>query len=171
MTRFSPKSLLVYFILSFFGLVLVISQSKAQSLAYKTLLSGLYDSEFPVVMPNQISNLSNYQVLDAREKEEFAVSHLHNSRWVGYDTFSLETVRDLDKSKPVLIYCTVGARSQEIGKQLKEAGFQRVYNLYGGIIQWVNDGKEVECEGKPTSKVHTYSQTWGIWLVKGEKVF
>jgi rhodanese-related sulfurtransferase len=161
------------FLLSILTLALSLSgiQVQAQSVAYRTLLSTLYDNSCPVVKPEQIQTLNNYQVLDTREKEEFEVSHLPGAKWVGFDTFSLESVKNLDKTKPVLVYCTVGARSQDIGKKLTEAGFSRVYNLYGGIIHWVNEDNAVECDGKPTSKVHTYSKSWGIWLKKGEKVY
>lgn len=145
--------------------------SVGQSLPYQTLLKGLYDSNFPVVMPAQVTNLSNYQVLDAREKEEHQVSHLQNAIWVGHETFNLNSVAKLDKNKPVLIYCTVGARSEKIGKILQKEGFTRVYNLYGGIVHWVNEGRPVFANGKPTPKVHTYSKPWSVWLTKGEKVY
>jgi rhodanese-related sulfurtransferase len=145
--------------------------SFGQSLPYQALLQGLYDSSFPVVKPTEVTNLSNYQVLDAREKEEYVVSHLQNALWVGHETFNLKSVAKLDKNKPVLIYCTVGARSEKIGKILQKEGFTRVYNLYGGIVHWVNEGRPVYAKGKPTLRVHTYSQPWGIWLTKGEKVY
>ena len=145
--------------------------SFGQSLPYQTLLKGLYDSSFPVVKPAQVTNLTHYQVLDAREKEEHEVSHLQNAIWVGHETFSLKSVAKLDKNKPVLIYCTVGARSEEIGKRLKNEGFTRVYNLYGGIVHWVNEGRPVFAKGKPTLQVHTYSKPWSVWLTKGEKVY
>lgn len=147
------------------------SQALAQSTAYKALLSTLYDSDFPVLKPRQLADLSKYQVLDTREKAEFEVSHLKGARWVGYDTFSMKNVASLDRSKPVLVYCTVGARSQEIGKKLKEAGFAEVYNLYGGLIEWANEEKPVFHGDSLTNKVHTYSQSWGVWLTKGEKVY
>lgn len=155
----------------FFWLFFLASPTFPQSLAYKTLLDGLYDKTFPTVKAEQINDLSNYQVLDTREKEEFDVSHLSGAIWVGYDTFDLKNVGKLDRNLPVLVYCTVGARSQEIGKKLQEAGFIRVYNLYGGIIQWSNSEKPLESEGKPTKKVHTYTRIWGVWLNKGEKVY
>ena len=155
----------------FIGLFFLFSTCYSQSLAYKTLLEGLYDKDFPIVKAEQISDLSNYQVLDVREISEFKVSHLSGARWVGYETFDLKNVEGLDRNEPVLVYCTVGARSQEIGKKLQEAGFTRVYNLYGGIIQWSNSEKLLESDGKPTKKVHTYSKSWGVWLNKGEKVY
>lgn len=145
--------------------------SNAQSIAYRTLLNTLYDKDFPVIKPDQIEDLSKYQVLDTREKEEYDVSHLKNAHWVGYDSFDLKKLEGLDKEKPILVYCTVGARSQEIGEKLQKEGFTNVYNLYGGIIQWSNDGKPLFNENKPTDKVHTYSRSWGIWLNKGEKVY
>ncbi len=165
---FTRNSLSLVFLLVFFYASPKLS---AQSVAYKALLSTLYDSNFPVLKPDQLSDLSKYQVLDTREKEEFEVSHLKDARWVGYDTFSLKKVDDLDKTKPVLVYCTVGARSQDVGKKLKEAGFTEVYNLYGGLIEWSNEEKPIFHDGLPTKNVHTYSKSWGIWLNKGEKVY
>ena len=155
----------------FFGLLLIYIPAAAQSAAYKVLLEGLYDNGFPTVTADQITDLANYQILDTREKEEFEVSHLPNAIRVGYDAFDLSATDGLDKGKPVLVYCTVGARSQDIGRRLQAAGFTRVYNLYGGIIQWSNSGKALEAGGTPTDKVHTYSKTWGIWLEQGEKVY
>lgn len=159
---------IIFFLILFAG---TLSISKGQSMPYQVLLKGLYDASFPVVKPEQISNLSKYQVLDAREKVEYQVSHLQNALWVGHDTFNLKAVEKLDKAKPILIYCTVGARSEKIGKILQKEGFSRVYNLYGGIVHWVNEGRPVFANGKPTLQVHTYSKPWSIWLTKGEKVY
>lgn len=164
----------MYLVRVFFFLILLagtVSISIGQSLPYQVLLKGLYDSSFPLIKPEQVSNLSNYQVLDAREKVEYQVSHLQNALWVGHDTFNLKAVEKLDKAKPILIYCTVGARSEKIGKILQKEGFSRVYNLYGGIVHWVNEGRPVFANGKPTLQVHTYSKPWSIWLTRGEKVF
>jgi rhodanese-related sulfurtransferase len=155
----------------FFSGFFFVSPVFSQSIAYKTILEGLYDNDFPVVKPEKIKVLSTYQILDTREKEEFEVSHLEGAIWVGYDTFSLNNVATLDKTKPVLVYCTVGARSQEIGKKLQNAGFTQVYNLYGGIIHWANETKPLVADGQRTEKVHTYSRAWGIWLNKGKKVY
>ncbi len=167
---FRQSSLQVCLLVTFF-LFITHSATFSQSLAYKALLETLYDRKFPILKPDQITSLSSYQILDAREKEEFEVSHLSGAQWIGYDTFSIKNVEGLNKDKPVLVYCTVGARSQEIGKKLQEAGFSKVFNLYGGIIHWANESRPLEAGGHSTNRVHTYSKTWGIWLNQGEKVY
>lgn len=178
-TMRSPRFFKTFFRSAFSASILLIliaacsdqGQVFSQSFAYKTLLSTLYDTDFPVVHPDSIQDLNSYQLLDTREKVEFEVSHLQNAIWVGYDQLDLERIQALDKSKPVLVYCTVGARSQEIGKKLLALGFEDVQNLYGGIIHWVNEGKEVYAEDQKTKRVHTYSMPWGVWLTEGEKVY
>lgn len=142
-----------------------------QSLAYKTLLKGVYDKNFPTVTPEDLRALERAVFLDTREKEEFEVSHLQDAIWVGYDSFSIESVKNLPKDQPVVVYCSIGARSQDIGKKMQEAGFDKVYNLYGGIFHWVNEGYPVFDQTSETQKVHAYSKSWGIWLNKGEKVY
>jgi len=155
---------LIFFLVSSHGL-------SGQSLAYKTLLSTIYRDKVTLLKPEQIQNLNSYQILDTREKNEFEVSHLDGASCVGYDNLDLEKIRTLDKNKPVLVYCTVGARSQDVGEKLIDMGFKEVYNLYGGIIHWVNEENPVFQNDDQTDQVHTYSNTWGIWLNRGEKVF
>ena len=111
-------------------------------------------------------------LLDTRTSAEFAVSHLQGARWVGYDDFSLSRVRDLPKDTPIVMYCSIGVRSEKIGAQLHAAGFSRVRNLYGGLFEWVNQGNPVfSAPNLPTQRVHAYSPTWGIWLRRGQKVY
>ncbi len=142
-----------------------------QSLAYKTLLHTYYDKDFPVVYPDQKEILSKAVLIDTREPEEFAVSHLNDARLVGYNSFDLSTVKDIPKTQPIVVYCSIGARSQDIGKKLVAAGYQEVYNLYGGVFHWVNEGHPVYADDNETMKVHAYSRAWGIWLNQGEKVY
>lgn len=151
--------------------LLTIQMNFAQSLAYKTLLKGVYDNDFLTVQLNQKDILENAVFLDTREKEEFEVSHLKNAKWVGYNTFSLASVKALSKDQPIVVYCSIGARSQDIGKKLKDAGFEQVYNLYGGIFHWVNEELPVFDQESQTNRVHAFSRSWGIWLNKGVKVY
>lgn len=108
---------------------------------------------------------SNYIFLDAREFEEYQVSHIPGSRYIGYDNFSLNTVNDLSKESKIIVYCSIGYRSEKIASKLKKAGYKKVYNLYGSIFEWVNEGYEIiDKSGKNSNKIHTYNKKWSQWV-------
>ena len=114
-------------------------------------------------------------LLDAREQKEFQVSHLENAICVGYNTFKLkETLAKLpeDKNAKIVVYCSLGIRSETVAHKLIEAGYTNVYNLYGGIFEWKNaDFQVVDTLGNSTEKVHTFNKDWSKWLKKGKKVY
>lgn len=160
-------------VLFFIGIIQSYAQGKVQSLAYETMLSTLLSHSVNEMSVSELAQKTDkVQILDAREKREYEVSHLKQARWVGYDDFTLNRVKDLDKSKPVVVYCSVGYRSEKISEQLIKAGFKEVYNLYGGIFEWVNQGQPVyKNETQKTDEVHAYDNVWGIWVNKGNKVY
>lgn len=161
------------FCLAFLLPALLILSTKAigQSFAYRTLLKAYYDTDFPLVYPENEELLQKAVLLDTRESSEYEVSHLPDAKWVGYDSFEISALENTPKDTPLVVYCSIGARSQDIGKRLKQAGFQEVYNLYGGIFHWVNEGLPVYDEKGPTRKVHAYSRSWGIWVKNAQKVY
>lgn len=144
---------------------------QAQSFAYKALLDITYDKGFPLVYLHQEEVLESALFLDTREKREFDVSHIQGARWVGYETFDVQSLNEIGKDQVIVVYCSIGARSEEIGKKLQKAGYKYVFNLYGGLFHWVNEGLPVYANGQQTKKVHAYNRAWGIWLTNGEKVY
>ncbi len=143
----------------------------AQDENFEAMFQRLTSGDVPVVKPEQADALQGAVFLDAREPREFEVSHIEGARFIGYDEFDINSIADLDKTKPLVVYCSVGYRSEKIGEKLLDAGFTQVYNLYGGIFNWVNtDRPVVSSEGK-TNEVHAYNKKWGKWLEKGEKVY
>lgn len=112
-------------------------------------------------------------ILDARELQEYEVSHLKNALFAGYDNFNLKNLEDklIDKNELVVVYCSLGIRSEDIAEQLKKAGFTNVYNLYGGIFEWKNNGFKVYNTDGETPKIHGFSKEWSKWLIKGECVY
>ena len=114
----------------------------------------------------------NVILLDAREHDEFAVSHLEGAHFVGYNNFTIDSVKSFNRNAQVLVYCSVGYRSEKVAYRLKSEGFNNVSNLYGWIFEWVNQGHPiVDSAGKPTKRIHGYTKAWGIWLNNGEKVY
>lgn len=135
-------------------------------------LKTLYKNTVPVVSMQEAQNWNHAKLLDTREREEFEVSHIPNAELVGYDDFELDAVSDLNKADTIILYCSVGYRSERIGEKLKDAGYKNVFNLYGGIFNWKNhDGVVVNLQKDTTQKVHTYNRSWSRFLKKGEKVY
>lgn len=118
------------------------------------------------------ANRENALFLDTRAKEEFKVSHIEGARYVGYNEFNLDNLKNIPKEQPIITYCSIGKRSGEVGKKLRDAGYTNVQNLYGGIFEWINKGYPVvDAENQPTKKVHAYNKLWGAWLKKSDKVY
>ncbi|MFT6748212.1 MAG: rhodanese-related sulfurtransferase [Flavobacterium sp.] len=118
---------------------------------------------------------TNAILLDAREADEFKVSHLKNAVYVGYNDFNVkQTLTKLPKNKnaKIVVYCSLGIRSETVAHKLIQEGYTNVYNLYGGIFEWKNNNFQViDTLGNKTEKVHTFSKSWSKWLKKGEKVY
>ncbi len=146
--------------------------SQVESSAYQLTLKTLLAHSVPEISVQETSTLPTALYLDARSSDEYKVSKIANAIYVGYTDFSLARVKHINKDQFIIVYCSVGYRSEKISEQLLEAGFTKVSNLYGGIFEWVNQGKPlVNTSGIQTDTVHAYNKTWGIWLNKGNKVY
>lgn len=80
--------------------------------------------------------LDSVQLIDVRSLEEFQEGHLQGSQNLVYDEDFVQKIEQLDKSKPVAVYCRTGRRSENCSQILKEAGFKKIYQLNGGLSQW-----------------------------------
>ncbi|MEP2776092.1 MAG: rhodanese-like domain-containing protein [Luteolibacter sp.] len=104
-------------------------------------------------------------LLDTRQPEEYQVSHLPGAYWVGFKNFEAQNLPKIEKDSSIIVYCSVGYRSEKIGEKLKAAGYTHVRNLYGGIFAWANEGLALEDrEGKTTKTVHGYDRKWAKLL-------
>ncbi|MBV8389423.1 MAG: sulfurtransferase [Mucilaginibacter sp.] len=85
------------------------------------------------------------QIIDARSAEEFAQIHLKNAIVLSTDpTKAASQINALNKQKPVFVYAIGNYRSGILAKQLRAQGFNKVYEIPGGIANWVGSGKPVE---------------------------
>ncbi|WP_461050827.1 rhodanese-like domain-containing protein [Spirosoma arcticum] len=146
--------------------------AQTTSPTYGAMLETMYKKTVPLVTVVELKKKPNVVLLDTRTKAEYDVSHLPNARWVGYDDFELKRVEDIPKQADVVLYCSVGYRSERVGEKLLAADYQHIRNLHGSLFEWVNQGNTVvDKQGKPTQRVHAYSRLWGVWLNRGEKVY
>jgi rhodanese-related sulfurtransferase len=95
-------------------------------------------------------NNPNVQVLDVRTAAEYNSGHLKKSLqadWYNQQQFK-ERTSNMDKSKPVYVYCLTGIRSAAAVKQLKQSGFSNVQDLKGGLTAWKLANKPVDGAAK-----------------------
>ena len=135
----------------------------------KTLRAMLHFS-VPTISVDSLKKINDRILLDAREQSEFDVSHLPTARYCGYDHFDPSVLAGIPKDKRIVVYCSIGVRSEKIAEKIKAMGYTNVANLYGGHFEWINTGNgAVDKTGSKTKKVHAYNRLWSIFL-DGDKV-
>jgi rhodanese-related sulfurtransferase len=116
-------------------------------------------------LDTQLAENKELVLLDACEKYEYELSHLPGAQWVGYDGFSLKSVTGINKDKTIVVYCSIGVRSERIAEKLKSNGFNTVLNLYGGIFAWANENRMLLDKNQlATQSVHGYNKKWAQLL-------
>lgn len=140
---------------------------------YKKMIERKYD--FPTISADSLQvhlEDNNFVILDAREDDEFGVSHIPGAIEFGYDDPDFDILSTVDTSATIVVYCSIGVRSENIAEELQERGFDTVYNLYGGIFLWADQFRPMENENdQKTEKIHGYNKFWGRWVQKAPVVY
>ncbi|MCL5247149.1 rhodanese-like domain-containing protein [Cellulophaga sp. 20_2_10] len=140
----------------------------------KKLLIKYNTESIPYISIDSLSTKTNIVLLDTREELEFNTSHIKGAICVGYDFFNLEkvTTKITDKNAEIIVYCSIGIRSEDIGEKLKDAGYTNVKNLYGGIFEWKNKNNPVyTLDNTETNNIHTHSKGWSKLVTNAVKIY
>jgi rhodanese-related sulfurtransferase len=79
--------------------------------------------------------------LDVRTPGEFNEGHIDGAKLIDFQSGNFEReIATLDKGKTYAVYCRSGNRSGQAVKIMSDAGFTKLYNLDGGVIDWANAG-------------------------------
>ena len=121
-----------------FGAEVDVAKSKGQHLPPQQL-KGWYEQNEDFVM------------VDARNEYEFEVGRFKDALNLNLKNFrefpaaakQLEAIKD----KKIVLYCTGGIRCEKASAYLKEQGFPKVYQIEGGIINYVNQFPDTHWEG------------------------
>ena len=94
------------------------------------------------VSPQQAINLVNSQqgvFLDLRPAADFKQGHIVDALHIP-STKLAERATELEKyrDKPIVLVCKMGQHSGAAGKQLRSQGFDKVYKMTGGMMEWGN---------------------------------
>ncbi len=169
------KELLLNMKTLFFYIICLFSITGFSQDSLSVLLNKYNKAQVPYALSEDLQSPSSEIIfLDAREQEEFKVSHIKNAIYVGYNRFNLQSIEEQipNKNQHIIVYCSLGVRSEIIAKKLINAGYTNVKNLYGGIFEWKNNNLSVYNQNQQeTDSVHVYSKSWSKWLTKGIKVY
>ncbi len=79
----------------------------------------------------------DYILLDVRTPEEFSEGHLEGALHIPVNELE-GRLGELSKDKPIIVYCKSGGRSSTAADLLVENSFTQIYNMSGGITEWMS---------------------------------
>lgn len=84
------------------------------------------------------------QLIDVRTPQEYADGHIRDAANINVldSDFVEESEKELNKARPVAVYCRSGKRAADAANKLTDKGYS-VTNLEGGILAWEEAGKPV----------------------------
>ena len=92
----------------------------------------------PAQLKERLARDTSPVILDVREPWEVAVCALPGARHIPMREIPAHT-DDLPRNADVVVVCHHGVRSQYVASFLERLGFERLYNLAGGIDAWARD--------------------------------
>jgi len=143
-----------------------------KSASFRMLVNAMLSPGIPVMFVEEaFQKQEDLLFLDCREKAEYDVSYLPGTLWIGYSDFELSRLQNIQTSTAIVVYCSVGKRSDVMAKRLMAANYTNVKNLVGGLFEWANQGYAVYKGCEQTDDVHVYNRFWGRWLKRGNKIY
>ena len=130
------KTIYMIFFVCAFSLGLWACTGK-QKVEYKNLTSAQFE---------ELIKDPNVQLVDVRTLAEHMEGHIPGSLNINVkdeEGFPAAVDELLNKDKEVAVYCRSGRRSRTAADILVKKGF-KVYNLDKGILNWIEEGREIE---------------------------
>jgi hydroxyacylglutathione hydrolase len=112
-------------------------------------------AQVPVQELNKLLPPRDFQLLDVRTPHEWDEGHLPDARYLFLGELP-EKVKNLDRDRPVVVYCASGYRSSLAASLLQANGFRNVQNVPGGYTAWTTAEFPVV---KPTDTTRKASDT------------
>jgi len=94
----------------------------------------------PSVAARQLAGSDAPQLVDCREADEFAITHLAGAKLLPLSQWQTWLPGAFaDPQAPVLIYCHHGIRSLRATRALRQHGFSSAQSIAGGIDRWAKE--------------------------------
>ncbi|MFX0036605.1 MAG: rhodanese-like domain-containing protein [Candidatus Hermodarchaeota archaeon] len=135
---------IIYRIFIFIAIILFLSNFQEQPITVRAQTYTTISVQETYYMINNNTLYPDLIVLDVREQWEYNNNHICNSTLIPL----AELASRLNELEPynnteIIVYCRTGGRSASASQILVNNGFTKVYNMDGGITEWISAGYEV----------------------------
>src|SRR6185503_17845657 len=91
----------------------------------------------PAQLKEKLDRGEPVTIIDVREPHEWQICNLENfgSKLIPLGQFPAH-LNELNSADEIVVHCKMGGRSAKAYEMLKQAGFQKIRNLKGGILAW-----------------------------------
>lgn len=111
----------------------------------KTSITKTKFGEVSVISPLDFKTKSEGNiVIDIRTPREFSDGHIEGAKNINFfDKSFSDEISKFNKSEPIFLYCRSGNRSYSASKKLENLGFEKIYDLQGGIMNWAKNKQKI----------------------------
>jgi len=99
----------------------------------------------PAQVARSLDEDPSVQVVDVREDHEWEDGRIAGTRHIALGELTGRAAT-IDRARPVVFYCRVGARSAMAAQAFRASGYE-AYSMRGGIVQWAAEGRPLEPDG------------------------
>ncbi len=180
--RFALKILAPTLLTALISLTVPASATTNSGLSAIHVVTAVRHPAVEHVTPGELSATIEAQradllIIDVREAEEYAVSHITAAHRVSPDITAAAFQRrfqDQLKGRKVIVYCSVGVRSIGLANRIRDdvlaAGAASLVNLKGGLFAWHNEKRRLVDASGPTDLIHPYNSFWGTLIERDDKI-
>jgi rhodanese-related sulfurtransferase len=96
----------------------------------------------PADLAERMERDTELQIVDVREPYEREAGHIAGSRHIPLVELSARAA-EIDRERPVVFYCRVGARSDMAAQAFRAAGYQAL-SMSGGLVRWAGEDRPLD---------------------------
>jgi adenylyltransferase/sulfurtransferase len=87
-------------------------------------------------LKERIDKESDFVLIDVREPSEHSICRIPGARLIPLGELN-ERYREIPTDREIVLHCRSGVRSARAAHFLKSRGYEKVHNLEGGILAWL----------------------------------
>jgi len=107
---------------------------------FKNILNGMMNKGFESISAAEAKDMitaAGTEIIDVRSEAEYSEGKIDGHRLINLNAPDFgQKIDELDKGKTYVVYCRSGGRSGVASGIMVSKGFDKVYNLEGGIQAW-----------------------------------